>query len=99
MKRAILALVLIVLAALAPLAWATGTVTGFVVSVNVQTRQVTIVPPGWQIPMQLPPPVIVEEPVADELLWALEHDTPPRLITIEELDDDGVYDSWSYTNP
>ena len=97
MKRLILALTLIVLAALAPLAWATGTVTGFISSV--QGREVTIVPAGWHPPMQLPPPVIVEEPVADELLWALEHDDPPRLVTLSETDDDGVYDGWVYSNP
>ena len=97
MKRLILALALILGAILAPLAWATGTVTGFVVDVS--GREVTIVPPGWHPPMLLPPPVIVEEPVADELAWALEHDAPPRLIELEELDDNGVYDTWRYVSP
>jgi len=102
MKRMILALTLIVLAALAPFAGAAGEpVTGFIADVNMSTREVTIVPPGWHPPMQLPPPIVCEESVCDELAWALEHDIPPRLVTIEQLDwpEDGVYDDWSYTNP
>lgn len=72
---------------------------GFVIDVDLATRRVWIAPPGWAPPMLKPPPVVVEEPVADELLWAWEHDNPPRLIDLVEYDDNGVYDGWSYVIP
>jgi hypothetical protein len=94
MKRLILALA--ALACLALPALADTSLNGYVVAVDASAGTVTLVPPGWHPPMQLPPPQPVDEATFDDLAWIFYNESPaPHLWLVDTDPTDGVFDSWS----
>lgn len=97
MKRMILALALLAgLVCLVLPAFADTSLHGYIVDVNATTQEVTIVPPGWAPPMQLPPPKGCDEDTFEDLAFIFHHETPaPHLWLIDTDPTDGTFDFWS----
>ncbi len=97
MKRMILAVTgLAGLACLVLPAFADTSLHGYIVAVNASTKKVTMVPPGWTPPMELPPEKECDEDTFEDLAWIFYNESPaPHLWLVDTDPTDGVFDSWS----
>lgn len=96
MKR--IALAIAVLAGLALSAFAADVNhNGVIVAVNDTTQGVTLAPPGWHPPMQLPPERLCDTATYTAVKWLYLNEDPVPHIWLTDTDTpDGVYDLWSY---
>jgi hypothetical protein len=96
MKRMILALAL--LAGLVHSALAADvSYHGIPVACNDSTQEVTLAPPGWHPPMQLPAPRMCDTDTYNAVKWLFQNESPVPEIWLTDTDTpDGVFDSWSY---
>lgn len=69
---------------------------GFIAACNDTTHGVTLTPPGWAPPMQLPPETLCDEATYEDVRWIFLHETPiPRIWLTDTDPADGVFDAWS----